>query len=98
MNLQPINTAQLRDSRSPEHSRIRLFRQIDLARQDYSLKFLVIRLWKQPMHNNEKAVYSLEMIVMDEEGTRMQCNVLKKWFEKFEPLLEETGAFLLRNI
>ncbi|KAI3683260.1 hypothetical protein L1987_83763 [Smallanthus sonchifolius] len=39
--------------------------------------------------------YSIEMIVVDEEGTTMQANVLKRWFSLFEHLLKDTSCYFI---
>ncbi|KAI3760387.1 hypothetical protein L1987_50782 [Smallanthus sonchifolius] len=83
------------DQRSPEHSRIIFLKDVDLSRRDYSIKIRVLRLWKQPMYNNPAETYSIEMIVVDEEGTTMQANVLKRWFSLFEHLLKDTGCYFI---
>ncbi|KAI3800682.1 hypothetical protein L1987_28776 [Smallanthus sonchifolius] len=81
--------------RSSEYSRIIFLKDVDLSRRDYSIKVRVLRLWKQPMYNNHAETYSIEMIVVDEEGTTMQANVLKRWFPLFEQLLKETGCYFI---
>ncbi|KAI3676588.1 hypothetical protein L1987_86199 [Smallanthus sonchifolius] len=47
------------------------------------------------MYNNPAETYSIEMIVVDEEGTTMQANVLKRWFSLFEHLLKDTGCYFI---
>ncbi|KAJ0560079.1 putative nucleic acid-binding, replication factor A [Helianthus annuus] len=47
------------------------------------------------MYNNPEQFYSIEMIVVDEEGTRMQANVLRRWFPKFEHLLNELECYFI---
>ncbi|KAI3727322.1 hypothetical protein L1987_67135 [Smallanthus sonchifolius] len=81
--------------RSSEYSRIIFLKDVDLSRRDYSIKVRVLRLWKQPMYNNHAETYSIEMIVVDEEGTTMQANVLKRWFPLSEQLLKETGCYFI---
>lgn len=53
--------------RSPEYNKVRLLKDVDLTRRDYAVKFRVLRLWRQPVYNNPNEVYSIEMIVVDEE-------------------------------
>ncbi|KAJ0879381.1 putative nucleic acid-binding protein [Helianthus annuus] len=78
-----------------ELGNITYLKDLDLARRDYTVKVRVLRLWKQPMYNNPDQFYSIEMIVVDEEGTTMQANVLRRWFPKFEHLLNESGNMFL---
>ncbi|KAJ0696335.1 putative nucleic acid-binding, replication factor A [Helianthus annuus] len=76
-------------------SNITYLKDLDLARRDYTVKVRVLRLWKQPMYNNPEQFYSIEMIVVDEEGTTMQANVLRRWFPKFEHLLNESDCYFI---
>ncbi|KAJ0461671.1 putative nucleic acid-binding, replication factor A [Helianthus annuus] len=78
-----------------ELGNITYLKDLDLARRDYTVKVRVLRLWKQPMYNNPDQFYSIEMIVVDEEGTTMQANVLRRWFPKFEHLLNESDCYFI---
>ncbi|XP_076920318.1 uncharacterized protein LOC143581407 [Bidens hawaiensis] len=78
-----------------EHGNITYLKDLDLARRDYTVKVRVIRLWKQPLYNNPDQFYSIEMIVVDEQGTTMQANVLRRWFPKFESLLHESDCYFI---
>ncbi|XP_076937211.1 uncharacterized protein LOC143604699 [Bidens hawaiensis] len=78
-----------------EHGNITYLKDLDLPRRDYTVKVRVIRLWKQPLYNNPDQFYSTEMIVVDEQGTTMQANVLRRWFPKFESLLHESECYYI---
>ncbi|KAJ0843662.1 putative nucleic acid-binding, replication factor A [Helianthus annuus] len=78
-----------------EHGNITYLKDLDLARRDYTVKVRVLRLWKQPMYNNPEQFYSIEMIVVDEEGTTMQGNVLRRYFPRFEQVFNESDCYFI---
>ncbi|KAF5762746.1 putative replication protein A, OB [Helianthus annuus] len=47
------------------------------------------------MYNNPEQFYSIEMIVVDEEGTTMQGNVLRRWFPRFEQVFNESDCYFI---
>ncbi|KAD4586200.1 hypothetical protein E3N88_23801 [Mikania micrantha] len=49
------------------------------------------------MFNNPSETYSIEMILMDEQGTKMQGNVLKKWFSRFEKFMKENATLIIQK-
>ncbi|KAJ0582143.1 putative replication protein A, OB [Helianthus annuus] len=46
---------------------------------------------------NENEIYALEMLVVDEEGTRRQGTCLKTFLKKFGPLLQEGSTVIIKN-
>ncbi|KAL8216305.1 hypothetical protein R6Q57_023142 [Mikania cordata] len=78
-----------------EATNITFLNDLDVANDNYNIKVRIIRLWTQPMFNNPSETYSIEMILMDEQGTKMQGNVLKKWFSRFEKFLKENTTLII---
>ncbi|KAK1415064.1 hypothetical protein QVD17_30834 [Tagetes erecta] len=72
-----------------EHNNITLIKNIHLTNDDLTLKLRIVHLWKLPGHINKKEVYSIEMILMDEEGTKITGTVSKRFFSKCTRLLNE---------
>ncbi|KAK1424357.1 hypothetical protein QVD17_19686 [Tagetes erecta] len=72
-----------------EQNNITLIKNIHLTNDDLTLKLRIVRLWKLPDHINKKEVYSIEMILMDEEGTKIIGTVSKRFLSKFTRLLNE---------
>lgn len=79
---------------SPE---ITLIKDLDITKSTFNLKVKVLRLWTQPDLRNIGEIFSIEMILMDEEGNKIQGNVLRKWFARFQPVLQEGQAFYVLN-
>ncbi|GJR46244.1 nucleic acid-binding, OB-fold, replication protein A, OB domain protein [Tanacetum coccineum] len=63
-------------------------------RDDWKIKVRVIRLWKLPDFKNPLVTYSLEMVLMDEEGCKIHASVRKTLVSQFDPKLVE-GQVLL---
>ncbi|XP_024978977.1 replication protein A 70 kDa DNA-binding subunit A-like [Cynara cardunculus var. scolymus] len=76
---------------------ITFINNLDIQKDDFTVKVRIVRLWKQPVFKNPDEIYSIEMILMDEEGTKIQANVLQKWVPKFRNLLQERAAVFIKN-
>ncbi|KAK1414857.1 hypothetical protein QVD17_30618 [Tagetes erecta] len=83
------------DSTIMELQHFNLFNELDVAREDYTLKVRIIRLWRQPMFRNPTETYSIEMILLDEEGNRIQASVLNRFFNRFEQFLNERVCLII---
>ena len=46
---------------------ITLINDRDIQKDDFTIKIRIIRLWNQPLFKNPTQLYSIEMILMDEE-------------------------------
>nr|KAJ0217159.1 hypothetical protein LSAT_V11C300147710 [Lactuca sativa] len=65
---------------------------LDNMRDDYTLKVCIMRLWRSVSKVNPTVVKSIEMILMDEMGTKIQASVYPKDFQKFDSKLKEDEA------
>ncbi|KAK9071761.1 hypothetical protein SSX86_008190 [Deinandra increscens subsp. villosa] len=74
---------------------ITLISQIDRAHKNYRMKLRIIRLWRLPLFTNPVETFGLEMVLMDEEGTKIQAAVARKWVSHFEKLLKEKDTFYM---
>ncbi|KAL8267806.1 hypothetical protein R6Q59_001604 [Mikania micrantha] len=72
---------------------ITMLNNLDAKVHDFTIKVRIIRLWRQPCKQNANETYSIEMIVVDEQGTRMHATCSSKWFSVYENFLEQ-GACL----
>ncbi|KAI3694871.1 hypothetical protein L1987_77852 [Smallanthus sonchifolius] len=46
---------------------ITLLKNLDVMKDDYTIKVRIIRMWTRPMFRNPTEVYCYDMILMDEE-------------------------------
>nr|XP_043618840.1 uncharacterized protein LOC122590725 [Erigeron canadensis] len=74
-----------------------LVSEINGEDQPWKLKVKIIRLWKQTFSNNPHVVSSIDMVLIDEQGSRIQATVKHKLIPKFAALLEEGGIRVISN-
>ncbi|KAJ0897553.1 putative nucleic acid-binding protein [Helianthus annuus] len=63
---------------------ITLLNDIDALSTNYTIKVKIVSLWRKKMRANERETYRIDMILMDEMGTKIQAFCLHKLFSKFE--------------
>ncbi|KAI3743027.1 hypothetical protein L1987_60728 [Smallanthus sonchifolius] len=56
-----------------ESNLITMLNELDAKDYDFTIKVRVIRMWRNVNKKNPKDSYSIEMIVVDEQGTRMHA-------------------------
>ncbi|XP_035846491.1 uncharacterized protein LOC110898621 isoform X9 [Helianthus annuus] len=76
---------------------ITFLNHLDVSHDNYTLKVRIIKLWRQPSFKVPGETYAIEMILMDEEGNKIQATVMNKYFVKFEKLLEESVCLLIKK-
>ncbi|KAJ0933623.1 putative nucleic acid-binding, replication factor A [Helianthus annuus] len=80
-----------------EQPAITLLKNLNLNQDDYTIKVRIVRLWSRPAFNDSRKVYCYDMILMDEEGTKIQAFVLAKTAREYEQLLKEKQCLFIRN-
>ncbi|KAJ9553125.1 hypothetical protein OSB04_017170, partial [Centaurea solstitialis] len=50
-----------------DEKNITLIDNLDIQKNDFTVKVRIIRLWSQPLFKDPEQLYSIEMILMDEE-------------------------------
>ncbi|KAJ9554431.1 hypothetical protein OSB04_018476 [Centaurea solstitialis] len=82
-------SARLKDT--PDHETAELFKTVQFGVVDFS----IIRLWSQPLFKDPEQLYSIEMILMDEEKSKVTNNLgyaqRNRWVERAVPV--EHGRF-----
>ncbi|XP_021975418.1 uncharacterized protein LOC110870545 [Helianthus annuus] len=66
-----------------ENNKITMFRSLDAQLTNYTIKAKIISLWHKKMNGDEKQIYRVDMLLMDEEGSFIQCSCLNKLFKRF---------------
>ncbi|CAI9293111.1 unnamed protein product [Lactuca saligna] len=72
-------------------------KEIDSIKDDFTIKVRIIHLWTQKSKFNAKETYSIEMILMDEEGRKIHASCVKKWFPKFKRYLKEDSSIYVKK-
>nr|XP_043615931.1 uncharacterized protein LOC122587831 [Erigeron canadensis] len=75
-----------------------MIRELHTNHNSCSITVRIIRLWKQPVYGNVNNIGSIEMIIMDAAGQRIQASVRKNVIPTFEKLLVEGGAICMNVI
>ncbi|XP_076909945.1 uncharacterized protein LOC143567393 [Bidens hawaiensis] len=78
-------------------------RDLDATKTNYTIKVRVVRLWRKPNNKNPNEIWSIEMIIMDEEhsqlhkfsGNKDAASVFKTYFPKFEEHLRENECYFI---
>ncbi|XP_052622616.1 uncharacterized protein LOC111903767 [Lactuca sativa] len=75
---------------------ITLLGQLDLLHEKFTLKVRVIRLTKQLTYDKKKT-FRIDMILVDEEGTKIEAQVPSRWVFRFEKMLAENESYYIEN-
>ncbi|MED6183357.1 hypothetical protein PIB30_037189 [Stylosanthes scabra] len=57
----------------------------------------VVHMCQLPCHNNPSDYYSVELILQDREGDRIQCSISKADFVVYSTLIREFGVYNMKG-
>ncbi|KAF5785885.1 putative nucleic acid-binding protein [Helianthus annuus] len=66
-----------------ENNKITLFRSLNAQSTNYTVKAKIISMWNKKMNGSNSQIYRVDMLLMDEEGSFIQCSCLHKLFKRF---------------
>ncbi|XP_035836031.1 uncharacterized protein LOC110888844 [Helianthus annuus] len=72
-----------------DENSVTFLNNLDWRSKLFTIKVNVLRLWIRVNPKREVKTLGIEMVVMDEQGTRMQATVWSKFMKKHEILLNE---------
>ncbi|CAI9297546.1 unnamed protein product [Lactuca saligna] len=70
---------------------------VDVLRDDLTLKVRVINLWKHMSFYNKDEIWSIELILLDEQGSKIQATVWKKFLYRFKNILKDGSTFYITS-
>ncbi|XP_016192846.1 uncharacterized protein LOC107633760 [Arachis ipaensis] len=70
--------------------------KINLEKEAWNLKVRVIRLWTVPTFTGQLLPNSMEMILVDESGCKIQATVQKTMIYRFKQLLSEGRVYVMK--
>ncbi|KAM7255254.1 hypothetical protein ACFE04_020495 [Oxalis oulophora] len=73
-----------------------LLKKIDFTRSNWCVHVRVLRMW-EPLFGKQQFPSSLELAVMDNEGTRMWCTVPQLMIKSVKMKVKENGVYVLQN-
>ncbi|XP_076934860.1 replication protein A 70 kDa DNA-binding subunit A-like, partial [Bidens hawaiensis] len=74
-----------------------MFNSLDVSNNDCLLKVRILRLWRLKDNNKPGEDWSIEMILQDETGHRMQAYVRKPCIPKHDVWLAENRSLIVRK-
>ncbi|XP_076899523.1 uncharacterized protein LOC143553406 [Bidens hawaiensis] len=80
-----------------EASNITMFKDLDVSNNDCVLKVRILRPWRLKDNNKPGEDWSIEMILQDEIGERMQAYVRKACIPKHDVWLSENQSLIVRK-
>ncbi|XP_076923543.1 uncharacterized protein LOC143585698 [Bidens hawaiensis] len=76
---------------------ITMLKKLDVSTDVFNVKVRIIRLWKYMNYNQQGEVYSVEMVLMDEEGNKMLGSIINEHWQNFKSLVELNYTILITN-
>ncbi|XP_035834260.1 replication protein A 70 kDa DNA-binding subunit E-like [Helianthus annuus] len=80
-----------------EQGEITFLNDIDALSTNYTIKVKIISLWRKKMKGNERETYRIDMVLMDEMGTKIQASCLHRLFSKFERHLNVDECLIIKR-
>ncbi|XLS81347.1 hypothetical protein HN51_047178 [Arachis hypogaea] len=68
-----------------------------ISDKNWCIKVRILRMWKVPLYEKSYSQPSMELVVLDKEGTRIHCFIQSFYYHLFELILEEGKVFVLAN-
>ncbi|KAL2941879.1 Replication protein A 70 kDa DNA-binding subunit, partial [Bienertia sinuspersici] len=63
--------------------------------ENWRIKVRIIRLWKVPNYNNPNVVDSIELVLVDEKGSRIQATIRKSIMQRFSNMVKEGSCRII---
>ncbi|XP_035838813.1 uncharacterized protein LOC118486455 [Helianthus annuus] len=76
---------------------ITLLNDVDALSTNYTIKVKIVSLWRKKIRGNERETHRIDMILMDEMGTKIQAFCLHKLFPKFERHLNVDECLIIKQ-
>ncbi|CAI9282715.1 unnamed protein product [Lactuca saligna] len=71
---------------------------MDVTRDDLTFKLRVINLWHQMSFYNKYEIWSIEMILLDEHGNKIQAMVSKQNLYRFKNAVKDGMTFYIKGL
>ncbi|KAK9074699.1 hypothetical protein SSX86_003017 [Deinandra increscens subsp. villosa] len=73
------------------------FTELDINNSDHFLIVRVLKLWTRPSFKNPSMTYSIEMILLDQQGNRITASCLSRFFHRFQNFFGEQQVLSIRK-
>ncbi|XP_035843707.1 uncharacterized protein LOC118490288 [Helianthus annuus] len=78
-----------------DENNVSMLNNLDWRSKLFTIKVKVLRLWMRVNPKREGEILAIEMVVMDEQGTKMQATVWNKFMKKHEILLQGNESYYI---
>ncbi|XP_056683565.1 uncharacterized protein [Spinacia oleracea] len=76
---------------------IAIIKDINPTTENLTLQVRVVRLWTMASFKNPDDVYSIDMVLLDAKGDKIQATIKKSLLRTFQPLLNEGELYTISN-
>ncbi|XP_021980143.2 uncharacterized protein LOC110876273 [Helianthus annuus] len=80
-----------------ENNKITMFSSLNAHSTNYTIKAKIISMWNKKMNGSDNQIYRVDMLLMDEEGSFIQCSCLHKLFKRFLKFLVVDDCLLFHK-
>ncbi|KAL2893522.1 Replication protein A 70 kDa DNA-binding subunit C, partial [Bienertia sinuspersici] len=63
----------------------------------WKIKVRIILLWEVPNYNNPNVVDSIELVLVDEKGSRIEASIRKTIMQRFSNMVKEGWCSIIVN-
>ncbi|RYR53892.1 hypothetical protein Ahy_A06g029135 [Arachis hypogaea] len=68
-----------------------------ISKKNWCIKIRILRMWKVPSYEKSYFQPSMELVVLDKEGSRIHCFTQSVHYRLFKPILDEGKVFVVAN-
>ncbi|XP_015932486.1 replication protein A 70 kDa DNA-binding subunit B-like [Arachis duranensis] len=68
-----------------------------ISKKNWCIKVKILRMWKVPSYEKSYSQPSMELVVIDKDGTQIHFFIRSVHYRLFEPILEEGKVFVVGN-
>ncbi|KAM3337161.1 hypothetical protein P3S68_032861 [Capsicum galapagoense] len=72
-------------------------REISNTKIQWNMKVRIVPLWQNSTHENPSKILSLEMLLQDDKGDRIQASIGASVISKFRPEIKEQELYSMKN-
>ncbi|KAM3270136.1 hypothetical protein P3S67_030042 [Capsicum chacoense] len=72
-------------------------REISNIKMQWNMKVRIVPLWQNSTHENSSKILSLEMLLQDDKGDRIQASIGASVIFKFRPEIKEQELYSMKN-
>ncbi|XP_056698658.1 uncharacterized protein [Spinacia oleracea] len=76
---------------------ITMLSDITPLKENWKIKVRIIQLWEKPDYYKKTEIKAIEMVLIDEKGSKIQAIIKKFLMDKFKNLMKEGSSRIIAN-